>query len=318
MRKTLLATAVLAAAHTAAWMWATGQLRTELDAWVAERQAEGWTVRHGATSRGGWPLAASLVVEQPDVTAPPGVSWTGERVVLRVALLRPDLLSVSPQGGQTVRLGASDLMRVQAGALSVDVSLASTGPATLLARALRVEAAGLAFTAGLLTGEIAASGADAAFTLAAEAVTLPADRRWALGERVSSASVEGRVIGIADAAGPRAWRDAGGAVELRRFAIGWGPLGASGSARGDLDAALQPEGDATVRLVGADAALDAAAADGAVTAQAAAAGKAVLGLLAAAQDSGGRVQVPVSLRAGTLSAAGVPLARVPALETVLR
>lgn len=302
--------AVIVAGHTALWVWATGQLRTGLDAWAADRRAEGWTVSHAPPSRGGWPLAASLTVPDPAVSSSAGLSWQGEQVVLRVGLARPAVLTVAPEGVHALRFGASPPVEVSAGSFSLDVPLAAPGPAELLARDLRVSAEGETAAAGLLTGRVSADGRDARFTLSAEAVSLPEDVRWVLGPHVSSATAEGSVSGLG-ASGPRAWRDAGGMLDVARFALGWGPLGASGTGRLGLDARLQPEAGASVRLVGAGAALDAAAAGGMIEPSVAATAKAVLALLQGAQDSGGRIEVPLSLKDGTVAAAGVPLARVP-------
>jgi hypothetical protein len=221
-------------------------------------------------------------------------------------MTRPGTLSITPEGTQTLRLPGAPPIDISADVFAIDAPLAQDRPAELTARGLHASADGTGATAGLVTGSILATGSEAAFALAAEAVTLPERWSWALGPHISSVSAEGAVTGL----------DAGqayAAVDVRRFAIGWGPLGASGSGRLDLDAARQPRAAADVRLVGAAAALDAAASRGLIAPSAAAAAKAVLTLLQGASDSGGRIEVPVALRDGTLSAAGIPLARLPPL-----
>ena len=112
-----------------------------------------------------------------------------------------------------------------------------------------------------------------------------------------------------------AWRDGGGRMVLRRLALGWGPLGLSGSATMTLDEQMQPDGSATAQLVGYDAALDALAASGAMPQRAAVVAKGVLGILAKPPEGGGapRVELPVTLRDRTLTAGRFPLLRLPDL-----
>ena len=94
------------------WRWAEGQLQTQVDRWIANQQAQGWTVAHGAPVGGGWPLAVELTL--PDLSLsglerqiPGGMAWSGERVTLRMAALQPGLATASVSGAQHLRLGAN-------------------------------------------------------------------------------------------------------------------------------------------------------------------------------------------------------------------
>jgi hypothetical protein len=113
-----------------------------------------------------------------------------------------------------------------------------------------------------------------------------------------------------------AWRVAGGSVKIRHLALGWGPLGVSGSATLALDEDLQPMGTGTSHLVGYTAALDALAAQGAISRSAATAANAVLSLLSNAPGEGEppEVDVPLTLQYRTLSMRQVPLIRFPELD----
>jgi hypothetical protein len=147
---------------------------------------------------------------------------------------------------------------------------------------------------------------------------LPAVRTWPLGNRLSSFSIEGTVDGpvpLARGLVPRAtaWRDGGGALEVKHLALGWGPLGLSGAATVALDARLQPMGTGSVHMVGYAASLDVLANAHVLTASAVVAAKAVLSLLASVPEDGGpaEVEVPLTLQDRTLSMRQVPLVKMP-------
>jgi hypothetical protein len=106
----LLLVAVLAAGHSALWRWTSGQIERGFASWTAQRRAQGWIIEHGPTTRGGWPLAATLTVPALRVVAnghnlPEGLEWNAENLTLRVAAPRFDRLVVDFRGRQRVRLG---------------------------------------------------------------------------------------------------------------------------------------------------------------------------------------------------------------------
>ena len=113
-----------------------------------------------------------------------------------------------------------------------------------------------------------------------------------------------------------AWRDGGGALEIRRLALIWGPLDLTASATLALDEQLQPMGAGSARVVGYAETLDALAAHAAISRSAATAAKAVLSLLAHTPEDGSPpdVEVPLTLQYRTLSMRQVPLVRLPELD----
>ena len=330
---------VLLAGHALYWRWATQRLEQGFLAWAADRRAHGWVVRAGEPGRGGWPLAASvsvpgLHVEGGRADIPDGFTWDAERVRLSVQLLQPRSLAIAAEGRQRLRLSDLPEIPYTADRLRADVPLEPGVPAhvaDIVARDLRAGMpAGKEATSGLtigllqLHGEVrpaAPQGEPAlAFTTSAEAIGLPPDFRWALGSRISSLSIDGalngplpRVPGLAHRA--TAWRDGGGSLEIQRLALGWGPLGLTGSATLALDMRLQPMGTGTARIVGYAETLDALAASGGITKQAAMAAKALAGLIARVPADGGRpeIEVPLTLQDRTLSIRQIPLARIPEL-----
>ena len=50
------------------WHWAEGQLEQGFADWTRAAAGVGWRVHAGATSRGGWPLAAALSVDDFSMT----------------------------------------------------------------------------------------------------------------------------------------------------------------------------------------------------------------------------------------------------------
>ena len=105
----LLATPLLlAAADTLYWRLVERDLEDGFAAWLAARRASGWTVTVGQAARGGWPLAATLTVPMvflkggdPDITG--GLTWKADRLVLGIALMRPKVLEIVPEGIQHLR-----------------------------------------------------------------------------------------------------------------------------------------------------------------------------------------------------------------------
>jgi hypothetical protein len=333
----LAALAVLAAVHTGLWWFATGRLEDELTAWQAQNRAAGWTAAAGSPARTGWPLAAAI--EVPDLTLaggetdiPGGLSWRAAHTELAVALLRPRQLRIRLNGQQHLRLSELPEFAFTAEQFELTVPFdpgAPTLSADLAASGLHAAVAGGSVDIATLAlhaddHPAAARGEEAlAMTGSAEAIGLPTmqdGRPWPLGSRITSISFDAALTGpwpgaadlVTRATG---WRDGGGTLELRRLALGWGPLGLSASATMTLDGHLQPTGAATARLVGYDATLDTLAASGALAPRAALAAKAILAIVAKVPEGGGapQVELPLTLRDRTLTAGRFPLLRLPEL-----
>src|SRR5262249_5261499 len=96
---------------------------------------------------------------------------------------------------------------------------------------------------------VAAKSGEAAlvFSLDGDDVRWPSALARPLGARIAKLQVEGTLngpvpVGRTPAEQAAAWRDGGGSVEIRRFAVAWGPLDLSGTATLALDDQLQPMG----------------------------------------------------------------------------
>ena len=328
--------AVLAGADTLLWRRGTQQLAAGFAAWAEAARADGWTVDGGPPSAAGWPFAAELEVPRLALTGgladglPVPLAWRSDRLRLHVDLLHARRLLLLPEGRQRLRLGAGAEIPLAADRLQVAVPLdagATPGVADLAGTNLRIGMPGseATLTVALLAGHgewrkgASPAGSTFDFALTAEEIAVPM-RPSALGSRVAAFSAQGTLKGPLPpqpdlAARAAAWRDAGGTLELRSLALGWGPLGLMGNATLGLDGQLQPTGSATLQVRGQNEALEALAAAHVIRPTAARAAAAVLGLLARPPEGGGTpdVEVPLTLRDRTLSFGLMPLAKVPEL-----
>ena len=349
MKRLLLAAVLLVLLVPAAWLLAEWRFEAAVQDWAAARRTEGWTVRSGPAAWTGFPFRAALVL--PDVAlsspgpaattrgahpalapaagpVPGGLDWAVPRLELVVSPLHPLTLGLRPAGAERLRVAMLPPLAVEAEDARVTVPLrtdpGATGgvPAiTATVAALRLAGpGGGAASTGALSLFLAlhpGAGRDAAAVtvqFAAADVALPA-----LPLPLRTLSLAGALEGPLDprptaAATAAAWRDGGGRLLVQRFAAQWGDLAADGSTTLTLDGALQPAASATVRLSGYDAALDALAAAGTIGPGTATVARAVLGLMAQPGGEGGRsVELPVTWRAGVVSAGQIPLLRTPAV-----
>ncbi|MDE2514947.1 MAG: DUF2125 domain-containing protein [Rhodospirillales bacterium] len=325
---------VILLAATGYWWLAEQRLEAGFTAWRHQAEAAGWQVAAGSPGHGGWPFDARLDLRDVSLTGgtavmPGGLALQAPRLALDIGLFSlPYTLRILPRD-PVLRLGAASPIVLHAERFTITVT-PQQGAAPV------VDVAGKSVTLtpqgasadhavgiGLLQAHTdlpaASGGAVLHYTSSLEAILLPAGQRWALGRHLSSISLEGSLGGLAalqpGAPSARAlaaaWQKAGGVLDLKRLAMGWGPLGLSlaGSAR--LDDGLQPVMSATARIVGYAGTLQALARGGVISADAAGAAAAVLGLLAHAPEGGGpsEVVVPVRLQAGQVSIGGVPVAR---------
>ena len=321
------------------WRYATQQLDAGFQAWAATQRSAGWSVQAAPPSIGGWPVAATLTTTGVTLSggkadAPGGLRWSVDRLVLRVALLNPQVLEIAAGGMQTLQVGDGPKISFTSDRMWAVLPLPADAPPHALrfrADNLRavlpsgVEKAELAIDAldVRLDSTPAALRGEPALTFAIDAapIALPTNRRWALGPRIATASLEGALDGpLSDApdftARATAWRDGGGTLEIRHFGLRWGKLDLSGTTTLGLDQQLQPKGSGTVRAVGYAETLDALAAHGVLSRSAAVAANAVLSLLSQTPETGHRaeVDVPLTLQDRTLSLRQMPLLRLPELD----
>lgn len=164
------------------------------------------------------------------------------------------------------------------------------------------------------------SGDSLRVTLDLDDVVLPAPPAG-FADRVRTLALELALRGAFDPERPpreavAAWRDGGGTLEIRRFALDWAPMTLDGDGTLALDALNRPLGAFTLRATGYAEALDATVQAGALRRREAAAVKAALNLIARADGPEGRRQVrlPLTMQDGRLSVAGFAVQRLEPLR----
>lgn len=325
---------LVALLHTVIWRGAADSLARGFDAWAGERRALGWTVRHAAPQRGGWPLSVSLTLPDfelagGDRTTPVGLQWQAEAVSLRVALLDWDKLLVAPGGRQRLELSGHILPFA---ADRMQITLPLEGGATPREGALEIDRLRLNSPWGafdLARGSLAlrsrqsATEAEPALNveLSLRDLGLPVAGPGPLGQRLALVELDASLSGpLPPIRQPtqraEAWRDAGGTLDLRRMELHWGPVTTRLSATGTLDEALQPMGAGQLQLLGAPEAIEAMVAAGLVNRGASGAMRTMAALLARPDPEGGPpvLELPVTLQERRIGLARLPLGRLPALE----
>jgi len=337
MRRWLWIAAVLiliVAGDAALWRFATRRLEAGLNDWIAAQRAAGWQLSAEDQRTGGWPFAAALYLHH--VTAdhgPPfaggGIAWQSDRVILRIAALRPTTLQIDASGAGRVRVAGTPDVPYSASQFVVAVPLKATrqpASAAIVAVALTAGQPGRAVTIHDVSSHVrvapeAIAGESAvSISLNASGIALPGTG-WPLGHQIASLATDAVLGGPLPAKGglnERAvtWRDDGGVLHVNALRVVWGALHLRAEAELQLDADLQPAGSGSATMVGYTATANALAARGVMTQGAATAAKALLSLMAHTPADGGpsEVEVPLSLQHRTLSMRQVPLVRLPALD----
>jgi hypothetical protein len=325
---------VLGVAHTGYWISLRSQLIEGYAKWRQMAAQSGFKVEGEMVGGGGWPSSVTLELRNLAVEGAKGVpasefAWRSERTVVRLSLITPRRLEIEPSGAQRFRIGPHPAFPVTWKNAGAFVLLSPEGGAETLTLVGNDISARLGpdrttlVNIGLVQArsDLGPAADGIPFSLSTEAIDLPSGAKWPLGRRISSLSLEGKLTGKLSAE-PTAtewantWRDSGGALEVGKLALGWGPLGVSATATLALDDQLQPMGAGSARLIGYPAALDALASAGTLSRSAVVAGKAILSLLAPApeDDAAGEVEVPLTLQYRTLSIRQVPLLRLPEVD----
>ncbi len=307
---------VLAAAHTAAWLYVTARIRDGIPLFAAAAAREGWTISGGPPARAGWPLAATIHL--PAVTAARPLGGTSVLVTLdQVAVtLRPQdpahLLIDAGHAG-TLRLGTADPLPLRAAAATLAAPLDGDGPVPLHLQDLVVGTASGGATVARLDATIR-PGALAGTATGIQLVP-PLAAPFDSGANLTLRLLATPPIPVADTPGQSAarWQAAGGRVTLPELLLEWGPLRLEGTLAGGLDPRLQPAGTASLRVAGALEVLEAASRAALVQPGPAAAIRAVLTLLTLAAH-GGPIALPVTLQDRTVTAARFALLRLPLLD----
>ncbi len=301
---------VSAALHTGAWLLATGWIEAESPGFFAAAAASGWTIHTAEQRRAGWPWTAT--VRLSGVTAHRGgddvaLQWKSDEIDVSLAPGDLAALHVSAHGNQEIGLGPEAGLGWRADRAVLRIPFAGA-PWTFESRGMVIDAA-RPIRVGGVTGQGTPAAMEASATDVRMTPPLPAPFDSGLAMSASVSSAPPFPAATPTAAAAALWRAQGGRARAPSLEVRWGPLHATGSGDGGLDANLQPVGQAILSVEGAPALVDALSQDGVLQPGPASAVRAVLGLLALAAG-GGPIRLPVSLADHVVAVAGFPLARL--------
>jgi hypothetical protein len=332
LRILLMATLLLfVAAGTLYWYVVERNLADGFANWRTAQRNRGWEVSSGDPARGGWPLNATLTIPAMRLSGgnrdvPGGLSWSTERLELNVALWRPSVVTASALGTQRLGLGnvPEFVYTAEHAILSVPFEQRNYVQQIIVDVVnLHENNVSLGSLHAVLAFNPTAPPNAPMLDIAADATALKptGELSRTLGPEISHVTIDAVLNGplpngaTADATAA-AWRNAGGALVIRNFALVWGSLNFSANANLTLDDRLQPTGNGYAHAIGYAETLDSCAARGLISHSAATAAKAVLSLLAnyPADGSAPSVSVPLTLQDHTLSMRQVPLLRIPTIQ----
>ncbi len=326
--------AALAGAYTVYWHVMSRQLETAFQDWLAQRRAEGVSIALGRHAIDGFPKRLRLAIDRLDVVWPGRrpIRWQVPEVLADAKPWRLDRVRVRLFGVQRVTEGegpdaiVTDLVTKR---LEARVGLFRAGADLNVVAAdfiaerdgQRLAAAGR-FDLDLVWRPLEGTNGKTSplrFDLGADAAELPAPWTMPFGRNVQTLRLGGHVMGPLPAGSLetalKAWRDAGGTLEIQRLSGAIGPLRLETKGTFALDGEMQPEGAFSARAEGYLEAVEGLVDAGLMKPREGTAAKLVLTVLA--KRPAGKtpyVETPLTLQDRVLSAGPLKLARVPRID----
>jgi len=331
----------LAIVYPIFWFYAASFGEDLMRDWIEERRLEKIAVTHGQIDRSGFPFLVRVVLKSPEIRAPEhGFRFTSQSVSLE---FRPwdfntlrieaggaqQLQHITARTGQNLVLNTTGIESVFSFAESDRLSAVS-----LITNGIQIVDAArgsLLETKQLLT-DIAfpdrppITHKERAFQINAflKDVALPKVEAPLLGNAIENIRLKAEFLGpITMNAFPqdlRAWRDAGGTLELPWLSFVWGPLDMRANGTVALDQSMRPLGALTADIRGFEEALGALAEAGILRHEMLPASRVTLNLLAKTDKSDGRrvLTVPLTAQDGALFVGPIKLTALPAIEVTPR
>lgn len=311
---------------TVGWMYVAQEIVRRVDAWRTAQARAGTTLDWDSFDVKGWPFqwrASAANIRAAGAGAVPW-SWRGERLVAYATPWNPGEIRLRLPGAQRVTAGAT-VLDFRAARPEAILSLDAAGNFARLvldfealeiardgataARVRKLDAALAIPGAERLDLELRVQG-----LRAEESVPRPPGTRADIARADLVAQLRGPRPGGSFAQAARAWRDAGGTLEVASLALEWGALRVAGEGTLALDERDRPLGAGTVRLAGWNEALDALQAARAIEPTPAAILRAALNFLGrVGGGEPGTVRVPVAAQDGRLVVHRIPVAALPSL-----
>lgn len=309
-----VAVAALGAIDYGAWSWTTNRMVAAWNEWRVEAAAQGMEVQSAPPIRTGWPFAADLKLGA--VTVDGGIAgWRADAVRLSVSPVHPATLSIVVDGDQSVRLNGLPPIAVTARGMGASVPLMDPGAMTFEGHSITARIGAGILEIGVLAGRVDQEGVG----LALSRLTIPAaglpfggaiDRAAAHFRLTVSLVQAGAGAPQEPAAAAAAWARADGRVVVDDAALVWGALDVQGQFTAGLDAALQPAGSGALHVTGYHDAIEALIRAGTISRNAARVVTTVLDMMATSSNPA-IVDVPLSLKDGSLAMGAIPLLRIP-------
>lgn len=293
------------------WFTAAEAVRTGIDDWVAMQRSQGVEVQAGEIDVGGFPLMLEANADSVVMTDPAGVVWRNAGLSAEAPPWRLTQIDFRIAGPQTLTVPGVQPITVTAGSGVGDIRLGnagrlSAGSLSLPDLAVLLPAIGdlKIATLELAIAEQANGSAETDLALGGDArqVDLPVSPLPALGSQFAHAGLDMLVTAPVpqELRVPHLtlWRDSGGALQVDRFYLEWGPLIIDASGTVTLDAALQPQANLTANVRGFLPTVDALVIAGMVEGEKAGLIKAGLALLAGPPGADGiaTLTTPLSIR----------------------
>jgi hypothetical protein len=319
---------VAGAAYAGYWFHMAGALRDEAPGWAAAQRAQGYALEWQSLAVRGFPFAFRVHLGGATLHAARPFPYEAKSDMVVASAPPFDLRTwhvAAPQGL------ALDAPMALAGldAASFDGSVALDGDATvvtLAARELAGRGAARGFAAATLDARITVPqrapedhrGTMLSVTAAVKDAELPAIPA-PLARKLDTLSLTASVRGPWSSGGFNQalvqWRDAGGTVEIENAHVVWGETVLDLDGTLALDNAMQPEGALTAAVVGADKAVDAAVAAGAMQPRYAGVAKSVLRAISAKDETGtDALHVPLTLQDQRLYIGPAAVAVLPHID----
>jgi hypothetical protein len=314
------------------WHVAAGRIRAGVTDWAAGMRAQGIEASWQTLSVGGYPFSfhieltgARLASLAPnlagELTAPRLTASVGAANLHAATLTAPDGLSLS--GERLASLKAGDGVGT--------VAAGAQGGATVWLRLTGVSASTAALPGAPATAKTAQlwielpatppkTHTDRNIAIAADLTGLSVPvAPEALGATIDDAAIGVTVMGPIPPGTPRqaatGWRDAGGTLELDHLHLGWGGLDADASGTIALDRDLQPEGSLSGSLGGYDKLLAALVSAGQIKGRDASRIRLILGLLAKpGPDGKPRLAAALTMQDGLLSMGPITFGKMPRID----
>ena len=243
--------------------WVLSHLKSEIEAWVTDHRADGWTVAHDDATPALFFDHASIRLSHFQMSAPHG-EGAAEHLSVSRYFLDPGHIRVVLSGPGTLRLNQNQWrfstfplridLRISPNngqikslqATATDVQVVNSNNAALFAQAL-----GLSLTPQLANDTQAKPTIQFIGTAAGlEFKDTPADTLPA----ISVAEIRGKIVETIPQDLPDAaltmWNKAGGTVEIERFVLDWPPIKLEGDGTLALDQHLQPIAALSTKMQG--------------------------------------------------------------------